>query len=142
MIMPLLCTETPQEVAWTGLCEAAKGNEMIVRTSDGKNVSGYCYSTSADELTLSHPNRRTTTLHRSAIASVRIRRSKADRLSSFRADRRESLEFEVGILATPFAPFDLVLMPTTAVLEVVGVPVCAIWDLFRRLDGTRAIKIT
>jgi hypothetical protein len=86
---------------------------MIVRTTGGENVSGRCMSTNDSGLGILVHYRRLQVVPRSVVASVRIRRGRADRLDSVRTLTRGALGFEVWLLATPYGPFDVVLMPGT-----------------------------
>ena len=139
--LPVLA-QTPNEVSWNGLCEAVKGRELVVRTNSGATTSGYCLHTTDTTVQLGRRNRPAWSIARSEVESVRVRRSRIDRFRAFHTHRTEAFAYELILLDSPFFPLDAVLMPATMIYGAVGLPVCAVVDLFGYWNGTRAIRIS
>jgi hypothetical protein len=118
---------------WSALCAVAQRHELSVVTSSGKTVKGVCDSTGVTEMTLSHSGK-----------LVKIDRSEVSRIRMLLPDKHRllpALGDQVGwmlgagvlILASPAAPFGIVLIPASLTYGAVAAPVCAIHDLARKV---------
>lgn len=130
------------QAQWNDLCHVAAGRQLEVTTSDGKTVSGFCVSTTAEELAL-NSQQRIVKIARSALTRIRVRQpSNRHHL----ADLGNSLDgsFQLGFvfLFSPYAPLGLAIIPATVVWGAVAAPVCLVRDLGENGPSMREIKVS
>ena len=131
----------PIQTQWNQVCRVTNGRELIVTTTNGDTVQGYCISIDVDGVRVRTKDGKVARIARTALARLEMRRSKGHQLSSLRNDMHEGLKFGFDRLLSPLAPVGLVVVPGTLAWGAVAAPFCLLGDLNDKLAGKREIKL-
>jgi hypothetical protein len=141
--MTLACSaflRADTEVEWAKICTASQGNQMVVTTTTGETVQGFCTSINVDEMALRN-DRKVIKIAKNTIAALRVHHVKSHRVSSlFKGLGREFKE-GTSVLFSPLAPGGLVMLPGTVAWGAVATPFCLLGDGIDLLKRDYMIKV-
>jgi len=128
-VVPPLLAQERVHVAWSQVCQEARGRQMRLTTNTGDTVEGYCVSVSVDEISLRTPDQRAVKIARAAMARIVVT-PQEHRLPALGRGMRKSLTTGFRALLSPWAPAGIVLIPATLAWGALSAPFCAAGDLF------------
>jgi hypothetical protein len=129
------------ETPWSDVCKLASGKQLVVTTSDGTTVEGYCIRINASEMGFRTLDSRTITIARAALSSLSLRRIKGHQLKALGAGVRSGLRHELDWLLSPMAPLGVVSVPATLAWGAAAAPFCMLGDLVNKLTPEQEIKV-
>jgi len=120
----------------------ADGHELVLTTTGGETVEGYCLSIDVNGIRVTAKDGRVVQIARKTLSRLDMRRTKSHQLRALRKDIRGALKVNFDYLFSPMAPIGLAGLPGTLAWGAVATPFCALGDLRAKLTGTRQIKMT
>jgi hypothetical protein len=142
LVLATICTvaASAAEVHWSDLPKVLKGKTVKVVTESGEVHYGRFVETRPDAIVLKENGR--VEISRTAIASLTSEwRTRGTHLSGFNECVGFFVLLEVAGLGTLGFPLSLAALPVTAAVEIVGLPIFAIWDSFDRQLHKESIVI-
>jgi hypothetical protein len=136
-----LRADEPIPAEWNQLCRVANGRELLLTTSTGETVNGYCVSVNVDQLTVTTDQKRMVRIARTALTKLAVHRSKGHQLASLGRGMNDSLSNSFRSVFSPMAPVGLVALPATLAWGAAAAPFCLLGDLHYKLAGARQIKL-
>jgi hypothetical protein len=128
------------EVHWNQVCHVAGGRELVVTTSAGEKVEGYCVAVDVDQITVSTDDHRIVKVARSALSRLAMYRSKGHQVRTLRRGVHKGLAEGVNELFSPLAIGGMAMIPGTLAWGAVSLPFCLLGDLKAKIGGTKDIK--
>jgi hypothetical protein len=142
LVLATICTVAASgaEVHWSDLPKVLKGKTIDVTVKSGEVHRGKFLETLPDAIVLQEKGR--VEIPRTAIVSLRREwRTRGTHLSGFNGCVGFFVLLEVAGLGTLEFPLSLAALPVTAAVEIVGLPIFAIWDSFDRQLHQESIVI-
>ena len=137
--VPLLSAQESVDVAWSHVCQAARGRQMRLTTNTGETVEGYCTSVNGHDISLRMQDHRTVKIAGSAMTRIVVS-PQQHQLQALGRDMRKSLKTGLRVLLTPMAPAGIALIPGTLAWGAVAAPFCVAGDLFARKSTETEIR--
>ena len=128
------------EVHWNQVCGVAGGRELVVTTSTGEKVEGYCVAVDVDQITVSTEDHRVVKVARSALSKLAMYRSKGHQVRTLRRGVHKGLAEGLNELLSPLAIGGIVMIPSTLAWGAVSLPFCLLGDLKAKIGGTKDIR--
>ena len=128
------------EVPWAKVCEASHGQRLVVTTTNGETLEGYCTSINVDEIALTK-DQRLIKIAKSAVSRLQVHRVKGHQLAALWRGVGHQLRDGTGLLFSPLAPVGAVMVPGTLAWGAVATPFCLLADVADHLAGENEIKI-
>jgi hypothetical protein len=113
---------------------------MIVTTTTGESVQGYCTSIEVDEIAL-RTDKQVVRIAKSKISGLRVHRVRGHQFSSLWREVGGGVRYGTGLLFSPYAPVGLVWVPGTVAWGAVATPFCLLADVADRMAGEKVIKV-
>jgi hypothetical protein len=118
------------QVHWSEVCRVAGGNELSIKTVDGKSVDGYCLDVDVDEMQVSNKAGAVVKIARAAFSKIEMRRpSQEQQFTTLRKMVGDALKLEAKWILSPEAPLGIAALPVTVAWGIVATPFCLIQDL-------------
>jgi hypothetical protein len=130
------------KVAWTGICTAARGRELAIKTADGAIVTGYCAAIDVKEITIRTPDNRIVKVGRAVLSRLSFHQYKGHQLQTLRHGVHRGLKDGADNLLGVGALWGVVEIPLTLAWGAATLPFCALGDLRSKLSGDVQIKVT
>jgi hypothetical protein len=137
--LPLYAGE-PIATTWNQVCSVAAGRELIVTTSTGEAVEGFCVKIDVNEISVTTRDHRVVKIARNAFSRIEMHRVKGHQLRSLGEGVRGGLRWGFGTLLSPLVPVAVVAIPATLAWGAVAAPFCLLGDLKAKASGTQEIK--
>lgn len=138
--LPLAAADS-NEVPWNQVCQVAQGRELLVTTTNGAPVAGYCVRIDVKAITVETNDHRYVKIARDTLTRIEMRRAKGHQLSSLGKGMRQGFHFGFDSLLSPLAPLGIVVVPATVAWGAVAAPFCLLGDLRYKLSGRQEIRI-
>jgi hypothetical protein len=135
-----LCAAEPKEVPWNEVCRAAQGRELLVTTTTGSTVAGYCVVIDVNEIGVKTTDRGIVKVARTALSKLSVERARGHQLRSLGRGVHKGLHKGTEYLLSPMAPIGLVVVPATLAWGAFSAPFCVIGDLKAKAAGSEEIK--
>lgn len=138
--LPLRAAD-PVTVDWRQVCQTAGDYELIVTTSAGDTVQGYCMGVTVTELSVQTRDHRIVKVARNTLSQLVMYRRRGHQLRSLGHAMRGGFHEGFRELFTTGAVVGLVMIPGTLAWGAISAPFCAIGDLANITYYAREIKI-
>ena len=128
----------PIDVRWEQICYKALNHEMVITTTSGEDIEGYCVSVDVNQVSLNMKGK-----------AIRVARSSVARLLLYPPRHQvrslghgvlQGLRFGVRGLLTPCGPVAAVAIPATLAWGAVSLPFCVLGDIVGRLQSSQEIR--
>src|SRR5262245_12356273 len=96
-----LCAADAREVPWNEVCRVAQGRELMVTTTTGNTVSGYCVVIDVNEIGVKTSDRGVVKVARNALSKLKVERSKGHQLRSLGRGVHKGLHKGTDYLLSP-----------------------------------------
>jgi hypothetical protein len=135
-----LSAADPVTVQWNQVCRVAGGHELLVTTSAGEAIEGFCVQIDVNNLTVSTTDHRVVKVARNTLSKLEMHRANGHQLRSLRDGMRGGLRWGFDSLLSPSMPAAVVAIPATLAWGAVSAPFCLLGDLKAKLKGMQEIK--
>jgi len=133
---------TPVEVHWTDVCHYADHRPLVVTTSTGEVVEGYCVSTTVDGISVIKEDHRVVKIARTAFSRMQMRLTKnPHRLKALGSGMHSALKQGFDMMFSPLAPVGVVVIPGTVAWGIAAAPFCILGDLRNKIAGNQEIRV-
>jgi hypothetical protein len=130
----------PIAADWNQVCRVAAGHELLVTTTAGDTLEGFCVGVSVTEISVRTTDRGVVKIARNTLSRLDMHRSNGHQLKSLGRGMRGSLRWGFDALLSPVGPVAAVAIPGTLAWGAAAAPFCVLGDLKAKLAGTREIK--
>jgi hypothetical protein len=137
--LPLYAAE-PIAADWNQVCRVAGRHELLVTTTAGNTLEGFCVGVSVTEISVRTKNIGIVKIARNTLSRLEMRRAKGHQLKTLGEGMSGSLRWGFDALLSPLGPVAVVSIPGTLAWGAVAAPFCVLGDLKARVAGTREIK--
>ncbi|HLJ46106.1 MAG TPA: hypothetical protein VKU01_08870 [Bryobacteraceae bacterium] len=138
-VLPVAAAE-PVVVPWNEVCRTVSGHDLVVTTSGGEKVEGYCVSIDVNQMTVQTRDHGVIKVARKTLSRIEMQRAKGHQLSSLRKGVHKALKDGFDALLSPWAPAGIMMIPGTLAWGAVATPFCILGDLRAKLTGTTEIR--
>jgi hypothetical protein len=140
-VSPLpLYAAPPITVGWNQVCRITAGHELVVTTTTGDTVEGFCVGVDVSEITVNTWDHRVVKIARNTLSRIDMHRSKGHQLRALRDGVRGGLRWGLGALLSPAGPAAAVAIPATLAWGAAAAPFCLLGDLKAKATGMQEIK--
>jgi len=139
--LPLL-GDAPITAEWNRVCFVSLQERLLVTTTDGDIVDGYCASVTVTELSLKTRDHGVVKIARDKLSKLQMYREKGHQLRLLFHGIRGGLRGSLHAIFTPEALVGIVGIPATLAWGAVSTTFCAIGDLAALPSGPRDIAIS
>ena len=126
-------------VDWEQICRKASDHEVVIKTTAGENVDGYCIGIDVNEVSVNVKGKRVKVARDQVVKLLVLRRP--SQLKALGHGVRDGLHYGFNALFSPAMPIGVVAIPGSIVWGVVATPFCALGDLKAKLSHNTEIKI-
>jgi hypothetical protein len=130
------------QVPWSGICAAAHGREIAIKTADGATVTGYCVAIDVKEITVRTADNRMVKVGRAVLSRLSFHQYKGRQLQTLGHGVHKGLKDGSDNLLSVAAIWGMIEIPATLAWGAVSLPFCALGDLRSKLHGELQIKVT
>jgi hypothetical protein len=132
----------PAEVHWTDVCHYADHRPLVVTTSTGEVVEGYCVSTTVDGISVMGKDHRVVKIARTAFSRMQMQLTKnPHRLKALGSGMHSAMKEGFDMMFSPLAPVGLVVIPGTLAWGIAAAPFCILGDLRNKIAGNQEIRV-
>ncbi len=117
------------EAHWSQECRVADGKQLMLTTTDGQQINGYCFRVNADTLALKTLDKHTVTIARKAIAGMRLRTERGRQVAALGKGVRAGVHQGHIWLFSPHAIAGLIAIPSTLAWGAMSLPFCILGDI-------------
>jgi hypothetical protein len=121
--------ENSMKVVWNQVCLASSGQELLLTTSSGDTITGYCASVTVNELALRDSRGKVVKVARGALARIQMRSPERHPLRSLGKGMHNGFHQGFEWLLSPMAPLGLVTLPGTVAWGAIAAPFCALGEI-------------
>jgi hypothetical protein len=128
----------PIDVQWEQICYKAINHEIVITTTSGEDVEGYCISVDPSRVSVNVKGK-----------AIQVARASVARLFLYPPRHQvralghgvlQGLRFGFGALLTPMGPSAAVAIPATLAWGAVSLPFCLLGDLRAKVEGGREVR--
>jgi hypothetical protein len=131
---PLRADDTQTAVNWDQVCRVSSGRQLVVSTTSGEHLEGYCFGVTVDELKVQTP-KGVVVVARSALHRLQMYRPQKNRLVELGRDMKGALREGASDTFSSMAPLGLIMLPGTLAWGAIATPFCVIGDIATKLSG-------
>jgi hypothetical protein len=136
--IPLSAAE-PFELPWNQVCHKVADRELVITTTTGETVDGYCIAINVNEISVNVKGNPVNVAKNSVAKLLIIPRR--HQLKSLGKSMGGALSWSFRTLFTPGALFAMVTIPATLAWGAVAAPFCVIGDLGEKWKPDQEIRV-
>jgi len=130
------------QVSWNELCNAAKGRQLLLVTTEGQAIQGYCLTVDVDGVSVGEPSK-PVRLARAAIAKIQALPvgNNKHHLRALGRNLRGGLKQGAEWMFSEWAPLGIVTIPAVLGWTAASAPFCLLNDLVREEATPQTIQV-
>ena len=131
----------PLETHWNQVCRVANGRELLLTTTAGDTLEGYCLTMNVNEIAVTTRDKKIVKIARSALSRIEMHRANGHQFSSLMNGVRQGLRYGTESLLSPSAPLGVLVLPSVVAWGAAATPFCLLGDLVYKVEGKQEIKL-